>query len=77
MKFSKPLIPLIMENKIHSTMEVLQITEEELIVIIIVYDTIELKNLILSYGSNVEVIEPNSLRHNIKEELIKACQNYG
>jgi predicted DNA-binding transcriptional regulator YafY len=76
LKFKKFLVQLIVENKIHPTMEVLSHKEDELIVTIKVYNTIELKNLILSYGSNVTVIEPQELRNEIviAANLIK--ENY-
>jgi len=69
LKFLKPIIPLIMENKIHPTMEIISINEEELVIILTVFNTIELKNLILGYGANIEIIEPISLREEIKKEL--------
>ncbi len=76
LKFRKSIIPLIMENKIHPTMKILSINDEELTITITVFNTIELKNLILGYGSNVEIIEPLSLRTEIKEELIRAASVY-
>ena len=76
LQFQKPLIPLIMENKIHPSMEVVTSSADKLLVTLTVFDTIELKNLILSYGSNVEVIEPLSLRADIKVELQKTLLAY-
>lgn len=67
LKFDKNLIPLISETKIHSSMEIISKTEDEMIVTFTVYNTIELKNKILSFGANAEVISPKELR----EEIIK------
>jgi predicted DNA-binding transcriptional regulator YafY len=64
-KFDKKLIPLISETKIHPSMEIISKTEEEMMVTFTVYNTIELKNKILSYGANAEVISPKELRDEI------------
>jgi predicted DNA-binding transcriptional regulator YafY len=71
LKFNKHLIPLISETKIHSSMEIISKTEEEMIVTFMVYNTIELKNKILSYGANAEVLSPKELR----EEIIKIIED--
>jgi len=67
LKFNRQLIPLISETKIHASMEIISKTEEEMVVTFTVYNTIELKNKILSYGSSAEVLSPKELR----EEIIK------
>ena len=67
LKFNRHLIPLISETKIHPSMEIISKTEEEMIVTFTVYNTIELKNKILSYGANAEVLSPKELR----DEIIK------
>ncbi len=64
-KFNKNLIPLISETKIHPSMEIISKTEEEMVVTFTVYNTIELKNKILSYGANAEVLSPKELRNEI------------
>jgi predicted DNA-binding transcriptional regulator YafY len=69
LKFKHFLISLIMENKIHPSMEIVSKNNEELIVNFWVYNTIELKNLILSYGENVEVLSPTNLRNEISEAI--------
>jgi len=66
-KFDQKLIPLISETKIHPSMEIISKTEEEMVVSFTVYNTIELKNKILSYGSSAEVLSPKELR----DEIIK------
>jgi predicted DNA-binding transcriptional regulator YafY len=67
MKFNKNLIPLISETKIHPSMEIISKTADEMVVTFNVYNTIELKNKILSFGANAEVISPKVLR----DEIIK------
>jgi predicted DNA-binding transcriptional regulator YafY len=67
LKFNKNLIPLISETKIHPSMEIISKTEDEMVVTFTVYNTIELKNKILSYGSSAEVLSPKELR----DEIIK------
>jgi len=71
LKFNKHLIPLISETKIHPSMEIISKTDEEMIVTFTVYNTIELKNKILSYGANAEVLSPIELR----EEIIKIIED--
>ena len=75
-KFDKNLIPLISETKIHPSMEIISKTEEEMVVTFTVYNTIELKNKILSYGANAEVLSPKVLRDEIKEIIINTIKNY-
>jgi len=65
LKFNKNLIPLISETKIHPSMEIISKTEEEMVVTFTVYNTIELKNKILSYGAKAEVLSPKELRNEI------------
>ena len=67
LKFNKNLIPLISETKIHPSMEIISKSEDEMIITFTVYNTIELKNKILSFGANAEVLSPKELR----EEIIK------
>jgi predicted DNA-binding transcriptional regulator YafY len=75
-KFDKKLIPLISETKIHPSMEIISKTEDEMVVTFTVYNTIELKNKILSFGANAEVISPKELRNEIKEIIINTIKIY-
>lgn len=52
--------------KLHSTMEVISMTDNEIVVSLKVYNHPELKELILGYKNEVEVIEPEKLRVEIK-----------
>jgi proteasome accessory factor B len=76
LKFNRHLIPLISETKIHQSMEIISKTEDEMVVTFTVYNTIELKNKILSYGANAEVLSPKELRDEIKEILNVASNLY-
>jgi predicted DNA-binding transcriptional regulator YafY len=76
LKFKKDLIPLISESKIHPSMEIVSKTEEEMIVTFTVYNTIELKNKILSFGANAEVLSPASLREEIKNIIFTTSKIY-
>jgi predicted DNA-binding transcriptional regulator YafY len=76
LKFDKQLIPLISETKIHPSMEIISKTEDEMEVTFIVYNTIELKNKILSYGANAEVLSPKVLRDEIKDIIFKTTKKY-
>ena len=76
LKFNKILIQLISENKLHSSMKILSKTEDEIIVSFKVYNTVELKTLILGFGSNVEVLSPLELKEEIIAELKKNLEMY-
>jgi len=75
-KFNSSLITLVSENKIHPSMEIISKTEHEMIVTLNVYNTIELKTLILSYGANAQVLEPQELKEEIKEMIRQSYRNY-
>lgn len=72
LKFNKHLIPLICETTIHSSMEIISKTEDEMVVTFTVYNTIELKNMILSFGANAEVLSPKELRIEIVKIIDQA-----
>lgn len=72
LKFKKDLIPLISETKIHPSMEIISKNEDEMIITFTVYNTIELKNKILSFGANAEVLSPKVLRDEIIEIINEA-----
>ena len=76
LKIFKDLIPLISENKIHSSMEVISKNEEEMVVSFTVYHSPELINRILSFGASAEVLGPMQLRDEIKDIIEKSLLNY-
>ena len=52
--------------KLHSTMEVISMTDNEIVVRMKVYNHPELKELILGFKNEVEVLEPEILRKELK-----------
>ena len=76
LKFFKELIPLISENKIHPSMEIISKNEEEMEVSFMVYNTIELKNKILSFGASAEVLGPVELRDEIRDVIKRSLLIY-
>jgi predicted DNA-binding transcriptional regulator YafY len=62
--------------KLHSTMQVVSKTENEIVVTIEVYNERELKELILGYQSDLEVLEPLKLREEIKAIIGKMASIY-
>ena len=73
LKFHKDLYPYIKSKPIHQTQHCY---DDEYKVTFQVIPNIELRSLILSYGSQVEVIEPQSLRDEIKEHALKMKEIY-
>ena len=57
-------------------MQVVSKTEDEIVVTIEVYNERELKELILGYQNNVEVLEPQTLRDEIKDIIEKIASLY-
>lgn len=71
------MIAVLMEKPIHSTMEIISKSQDELLVSFQVYHTQELVILILSYGANVEVLAPTSLREEIQQSIRESMRLYG
>lgn len=61
---------------LHHSQQILIDTKMKLRIAILVVLNIDLKMQILSYGSSVEVLEPQILREEIAEEIQKAQKNY-
>ena len=71
--------PYIESKPIHVSQKVISEDGENkdyVYVSLYVYDNFELRSKILSYGSNVTVMEPMSLRDKIVHDLKKALENY-
>lgn len=66
----------ILAQKIHPTQKVLKQDENGTTIQLNVLITFELVEQILSYGSNVKVISPASLKDRIKSELQKSLDQY-
>lgn len=74
LKFSEKRFPYIVSKPLHPSMRINN-TEREVSLKVIVNK--ELKSLILSFGSDVEVLAPQSLRDEIGDILISAGNQYG
>lgn len=74
LQFSKNQLPYIVSKPLHHTQEV--IDEEKGILSIEVRPNYELNQLILGFGSDVEVLEPEQYRQEIVENLCKNLQKY-
>lgn len=75
LKFSLDVSPYIMTKPLHPTQKH-QIDSSGLQVTIKVIPNIELENLILSFGEQVEVISPQSFREHIAQRLKLASHHY-
>ncbi|MEI7424231.1 MAG: WYL domain-containing protein [Prolixibacteraceae bacterium] len=74
LKFSEERFPYVASKPLHGSQK---IEEENRIVKIKVILNNELVSLILSYGNDVEVLEPESLRKEIKEKIMNMHAKYG
>ncbi|MGB0523293.1 MAG: helix-turn-helix transcriptional regulator [Flammeovirgaceae bacterium] len=61
---------------IHTSMQVIQDNEEAFVVELQLVNNFELRNWILGFGASVKVLEPQSLKEQIREELQKAVSGY-
>jgi predicted DNA-binding transcriptional regulator YafY len=75
--FTKEIAPLILESPLHPSMKVIRNNAEGLEVSLYVFNTIELRNLVLSYGAQCRVLSPEALQDQISAELSAALQQYG
>jgi predicted DNA-binding transcriptional regulator YafY len=72
----KGIIKLLSEDRIHPTQEMIPTAEEECVLQMRVFNTPELKTLIMGYGKRIEVIEPASLRTEIINDLNDCIKQY-
>lgn len=61
---------------LHNSQEILEDSETEFKINLRLIVNHELQNIILSYGSDVKVIEPKSLRDKVVDAMKKAISNY-
>jgi predicted DNA-binding transcriptional regulator YafY len=73
LKFSEERFDYIESKPLHGSQKT---NKEKRIVKLQVIHNKELESLILHYGSDVEVLEPESLRQNIKEKIKKMDETY-
>jgi len=76
LKIKQRLIILISEHKLHPTMNIVSRSDEEIIITFTVYNTVELRSLILSFGAHAEVLEPEDLRNRISDTLEETFDQY-
>ena len=74
LKFSASRYPYIVTKPPHGSMKL--IDKENHIIQLNIIPNRELENLILSYGNDVEVLEPLWLREQIKSKLKETIQKY-
>jgi predicted DNA-binding transcriptional regulator YafY len=74
--FIKEIAPLILESPLHPSMKVIRNNAEGLEVSLYVFNTIELRNLVLSYGAQCRVLAPEVLKGQIQDELAAALKQY-
>ena len=72
----KSIIRLFSEDKVHSTQDLIPISEEEAILDMRVYNSPELETFILGYGEAIEVIEPQELKDKILDRIGKLIRIY-
>ncbi|TDX59018.1 helix-turn-helix transcriptional regulator [Orenia marismortui] len=68
-KFTGDIARWIKENKYHPTQEVEELEYDSIIMSFTTSGLSEVKGWILKYGSSAEVLEPESLREEIKDEI--------
>ena len=72
----KSIIRLFSEDKVHSTQDLIPISEEEAILDMRVYNSPELETFILGYGEAIEVMEPKFLKASVIDALKKSLARY-
>jgi predicted DNA-binding transcriptional regulator YafY len=73
LEFSERLFPYFVTKPLHKHKE---IDSEKFIITYRLVPTIELENIILSYGSGIKVIKPKSLKEKIKQRLKDTLNMY-
>ena len=76
-KFDEYQARWIRERRWHTSQQIEELPAGELILRLRVGGLGEVKRWIMGYGSHAEVLEPESLRHEIKEEVKKMKKIYG
>ncbi len=76
LRFTKEQGNYIKTIPVHSSQEILEDTEEGLLVRLTVKPNFELKTKVLGYGANVEVVAPNSFREKVAKDVEKMMKKY-
>ena len=77
LKFSGSQLPYIRSQPFHQSQEIVGETADSLTIQLKLTLNYELESKILSYGDEVEVMEPPSLKHKIFTRIANACTNLG
>lgn len=71
------LIQLLVEDPIHPSMRILTVQEDqEMDIVLTVYNSVELHAIIMKFGPLIEVLEPSSLREEIASKLHRTLEQY-
>ena len=73
MKFSDRLYPYFTTKPLHEKQNV---DDEKKTITYNIIPTIELENVILSYGEGIKVLQPETLKNRIKERLEETLKHY-
>src|SRR5574344_74775 len=76
LRISSSQMPYVESKPIHGSQRIIERNDDYSIVEIKVYNTYELKSIILSFGDNIEVISPESLRKEIAEIICRMNDKY-
>jgi predicted DNA-binding transcriptional regulator YafY len=74
--FNKTNKDYVLSQPLHHSQQVIEQTDEHVIVELEVLVTWELKAMIFSYSSGIKVVQPKSLQREIADELKKATMLY-
>lgn len=74
LRFAAERFPYVVSKPLHESQRVKD--REQGLIEISVIPNRELESLILSFGNQVEVLSPASLRHQIKEKITDLCKKY-
>lgn len=75
-KFHREAADFIKNGSWHVSEELQSLEEDDILFNLYVDETDELKKWIMGFGKNAEIIEPQYLREEIREELEEMCKKY-
>ncbi|MEA3495548.1 MAG: WYL domain-containing protein [Bacteroidota bacterium] len=75
-KISQTLAPYIKTKPLHGSQKKIKDDKNELIISIEIIPNYEFEQLILSFGNQVEILNPQNIKEEIKSRLKKALSNY-
>lgn len=76
LSFSSKEAPYVITQPLHHSQKIVSQDEKETVIELHVYITAELRMAILSYGSEVKVLEPSSLTDDLREIIKQMLLNY-